>query len=253
VFRNKPSSYQEFRVTSLTARVVGVIRRPRSAFSSIAAAPDWAGVLVLTTFVTFASSAGFLSTNIGRQALVDQWERTATAFGQPIDDAKYAAMEARAADGALGLEYAAVTALVSGPVLAFGLSALLFVMLSRRQTPAGSAPRASYRQVLSIVCYAGVILALRQLIAAPVDYVRETIASPTSLVQFFTMLDEASPLARFLGVVDLLVVWWIVVLAIGMSVLYRQRTRRLALMFAGAYLAIALLAALAMAMSGGTA
>ena len=43
------------------------------------------------------------------------------------------------------------------------------------------------------------------------------------------MLDEASPVARFLGVVDLFVVWWIVVLAIGMSVLYRRPTRSLAL------------------------
>jgi len=38
-----------------------------------------------------------------------------------------------------------------------------------------------------------------------------------------------------------------------MSVLYQRRTRRLALMFTGAYLAIALLVALVMAASGGTA
>jgi hypothetical protein len=106
---------------------------------------------------------------------------------------------------------------------------------------------------LAVVCYAGVILALRQVIATPVDYLRESIASPTTLVQFFTMLDEASPVARFLGVIDLFVVWWIVVLAIGISVLYERPTRRLALVFASAYVALAFLAALAMAMSGGTA
>ena len=105
----------------------------------------------------------------------------------------------------------------------------------------------------TVVSYAGVILALRQVIATPVDYVRESIASPTTLVQFFAMLDEASPLARFLGVIDLFVVWWIVVLAIGVSVLYQRPTRRLALAFTGAYVALALLAALAMAVSGGTA
>ena len=240
-------------MTSLTARVAGVIRRPRATFSSIAAAPAWPPVLVLTTLIMFGSSAGFLATGIGRQALVDQWERTATAFGQQIDDAQYASMEARAASGMLGLEYAAVTALLNGPVLAFGLSAVLFALLNRKDSATTAAPRASYAQVLSVVCYAGVILALRQLVAAPIDYVRETIASPTSIVQFFTMLDEASPVARFLGVVDLFVLWWLIVLAIGMSVLYGRRTRRLALMFTGAYLAIAMIAALVMAMSGGTA
>ena len=94
---------------------------------------------------------------------------------------------------------------------------------------------------------------LRQVIATPVDYVRESIGSPTTLIQFFSMFDEASPVARFLGAIDLFVVWWIVVLAIGMSVLYRRSTRRLALVFTGAYVGLALLAALAMAVSGGTA
>ena len=49
------------------------------------------------------------------------------------------------------------------------------------------------------------------------------------------------------------VVWWIVVLAVGVSVLYQRSTRSLALAFTGAYVALALLAALAMAVSGGTA
>jgi hypothetical protein len=240
-------------VTSLIARVYGVIRRPRATFSRIAAAPAWAPVLLLTTLLSFVSSVAFLTTDIGRQALVDQWERTATAFGQRIDDAQYAAMEARVANGMLGIEYAAVTALASGPVLAFGLSAALFGVLGRKNGKTNAGGRASYTQVLSIVCFAGVILALRQVIAAPVDYLRETIASPTSLVQFFTMLDEASAMARFLGVVDLFVVWWIMVLAIGISVLYHRRTRSLAFAFTSAYVVIALLAALVMAMRGGTA
>ena len=48
-----------------------------------------------------------------------------------------------------------------------------------------------------------------------------------------------------------MVLW--VVLAIGVSVLYQRSTRSLALVFTGAYVVLALLAALAMAVSGGTA
>jgi hypothetical protein len=140
--------------------------------------------------------------------------------------------------------YAAATALGYGPVLVFGVPALLFFALT---------PRHSYARVLAVVAYAGVILALRQVIATPLDYVRESIASPTTLVQFFSMFDEASPVARFLGVIDLFVVWWIVVLAIGASVLYGRSTRGLALAFTGAYVVLALIAALVMAVSGGTA
>jgi Yip1-like protein len=232
------------KLNSLAARLYGVIRRPRATFAATLPAPSWVAVLVVTTTITFLSSLGFLSTDVGRQALVDQWERTATAFGQTVDDAAYARMEERAGNGGIGLLYSAATALGYGPVLVFVVAAGLFLVLK---------PRRPFVEVLTIASYSTVILALRQVIATPIDYVRESIASPTTLVQFFGMLDEASPMARFLGVIDLFIVWWIVVLAIGISVLYRRPTRSLALTLAGAYVVLALLAALVMAVSGGTA
>jgi len=202
-------------------------------------------VLLATTAVTFMCSAGFLSTEIGRQALVDQWERSASALGS-VDDATYAQMEDTVER--FRLAYAGVTALASGPALAFALATLLWLLLNRT-----TRRHASYVEVLAIVCYAGIILTLRQVIATPIDYMRETIASPTTLIRFFPMLDEVSPVARFLGAIDLFVIWWIAVLAIGVSVLYQRRARSLALVFTGTYLVLALLLALAMAASGGVA
>jgi Yip1 domain len=237
-------------VSSLAARVYGVIRHPRVTFSTIVERPSWVPVLTATTAVTFLCGIAFLRTDVGQQALVDQWERTSTAFGQTVDDEAYAQMELTARSGGFEVAYAAATALASGPALVFVVSALLFVLLKRRDRP-GSQP--SFVQVLAVASYASVVLALRQIVATPIDYLREAIASPTTLVQFFSMLDEASPLARFLGIMDLFVLWWIVVLAIGVSVLYQRSTRSLALVFTGAYVVLALLAALAMAVSGGTA
>ncbi|PYR68631.1 MAG: hypothetical protein DMF87_02380 [Acidobacteria bacterium] len=239
-------------MSSLAARMWGVIRRPRATFAAILPARPWAAVLLVTTTITFLCSAGFLRTDVGRQALVDQWERTATAFGQAVDDESYARMEARAAEGGVGLLYAAGTALAYGPLLAFAVAGVLFLAMRRSAAlPDLTGPR--FIDLLTITSYSTVIFALRQVIATPVYYVQESIASPTTLVRLFGSLDEASPVARFLGVIDLFVVWWIVVLAIGVSVLCDRPTRRLALAFTGAYVALALLAALAMAVSGGTA
>ena len=237
-------------MSSLAARVYGVIGRPLVTFSTIVQAPSWAPVLVATTAVTFLCGIAFLRTDVGQQALVDQWERTATAFGQPVDDEGYAQMELTARSGVFDVAYAAVTALAGGPALVFAVSGVLFVLLKRRGGLPSSRP--SFVQVLAIVSYASVILALRQIVATPLDYVRESFASPTTLVQLFSMLDEASPVARFLGIVDLFVIWWIVVIAIGVSILYQRSTRGVALVFTGAYVVLALLAALAMAVSGGT-
>src|SRR5438552_11385656 len=112
----------------------GVIRRPRATFAAILPARPWAAVLLVTTTITFLCSAGFLRTDVGRQALVDQWERTATAFGQTVDDAGYARMEQRAENGTVEVLYAAATALASGPVLVFAISGLLFLLLTPRRS-----------------------------------------------------------------------------------------------------------------------
>ena len=230
---------------SLPARVAGVVYAPRTTFTREIESPRWLGVLALTTAVTFVSSAALLATETGRLALVDQWERTALAFGQPVDDARYAMFHRASEQGAA---YAALTAVAAGPLLVFGTSMLLFAVFSGMLQG-----KAHFRQVVAITAYAGVILALRQVIAAPLDYARETFASPATANLLFTSLDEASPLARFLGVVDLFVVWWASVLAIGIAVLYRRRTRTLVFAFIGAYLALASLLALVMGVTGGTA
>lgn len=231
-------------MSSLAARMYGVIRHPRATFASVVQTRSWSSVLIVTTALTFVCALGFLSTAVGRQALVDQWERTATAFGQTVDDAAYARMEERAEHGSIEVAYAAGTALAYGPLLAFAVAGTMFALLK---------PRRPFIELLTIASYSGVILGLRQVISTPIYYVQESIASPTTLVRFFGMLDEASPAARFLGVIDLFVIWYIVVLAIGMSVVSRRPTRRLAFAFAGAYVVLALLAALVMAVSGGTA
>ena len=129
-------------------------------------------------------------------------------------------------------------------MLAFGVAALLFIVFRGEAT---------FRQVLTISTYAGVILALRQVIAAPVSYLRESTSSATTLGSLFSALDEASPVARFLGAVDVFVIWWAIVLAIGVSVLYQRRARTVAVTFVGVYALLALLLAIAMAVSAGSA
>jgi hypothetical protein len=157
-----------------------------------------------------------------------------------VDDARYQAFQRASENGAT---YAAFSALAGGPLLACGAAVLLFATFRR----------ARFAQVLAITAHAGVILAVRQAIAAPLTFSRETLASPATLGLLFPMLDEASPLARFLGVLDLFVIWWVVALALGTAVLYGRRARPLVAGFVGAYIAIALVLALVMALTGGAA
>ena len=228
---------------ALVARATGVIRSPKSTLAAVAAEPRWAGILLLTTAIAFLCNAALLRTEVGRVALVDQWERTAIAFGGAVDDTQYGRLAELSEQG---VGYAALTALLSGPLLTVAVAAALALLLSLLRN------RLPFRQILAIVAHAGVILALRQIVTAPWNYATETLASPTTLVRVAGALDEGSSLARFLGIIDLFVIWWIVVLAIGIAGVARRPARSLALTFTGAYVALAVLMAIAMALSGGT-
>jgi hypothetical protein len=232
-------------VASLPARALGVITSPRTTFAHVIGAPKWWGVLLLTTLVIFGCSAVVLRTEVGRMALVDQWERTTIAFGGTVSDAQYT----RLLDlSQYGIAYAALTSLLNGPVLVFVLAGILTFM-------ARAAFRAdvTFRQLLAVVAHAGVILMLRQVVAAPAHYLSESLSSPTTMIRLAGTLDESSPLARFLGAVDLFVIWWIVVLAVGVAAAVRRPVRPVAVAFAGIYVALAILLAVAMAFTGGTA
>jgi Yip1 domain len=230
---------------TFAGRILGVLHAPRLTFTHVAANPRWLGVMLATLGVTAGCAAALMNTEVGRQAFVDQWVRSAEAFGRDVSDEQYARLEELSRMGSI---VAAASAVVSGPAVAIGSAGVLLVVFN-----GGMGGSATYTQVLAIVTHAGVILALRQVFATPLNYLHESLASPTSLGVFFQILDEASPAAHFLGIIDLFVIWWAVTLAIGMGVLYRRRTPPIVLAFLATYVAVALVLAAAMAVSGGTA
>jgi hypothetical protein len=224
-------------------RLIGVIRCPRTTFRAVAASPQWVGLVVVLAVVTAASQALLFRTEVGQIALVDQWERTALAFGQPVDDARYAELQALSGSGPL---YGVATALASGPVLTVllaGVIALVFRPVGNRNV--------SFSQVLAVVAHASVILAIGQLVSAPVSYAREATGGATSLGLWFPALDAASFAGRFVGTLDVFVLWWVVLLAIGVGSLYGRRARPVAVAFLGVYAGLALLLAATMTALGG--
>jgi hypothetical protein len=137
---------------------------------------------------------------------------------------------------------------MTGPVLVLAVAAAVSLLFGR-----GHAGQVSFGQVCAIVTVASVPLALRQIVGVITSYVSESTANTMSIGTWFSGLDEVSPVARFVGALDVFVIWWVVLLAIGVGVLYRRNSRRLALTFLGAYAGLALLLAVTMAALGPTA
>jgi hypothetical protein len=95
------------------------------------------------------------------------------------------------------------------------------------------------------------LLPIAQAIGLPIAYVQGSLTGATNLGVFAPFLDENSFAAHFVGALDLVYVWWLISLAIGLGVLYKRRTGAIATSLLVTYGAIALVvAAVRSALSG---
>lgn len=227
---------------NLLARIVGVWFSPRATYAEVAARPRWLGVLVFVALITGGGAFAFMSTDVGKQAWVDAAVRQQEAFGRTLTDQQYDRLQ-QISKYAPYFSGATVVAL---PVLCVVVAALMLGIFN-----ALLGGDASFKQVFAVVAHSTALLPIAQVIGLPIAYARETLSGATNLAVFFPFLDENSFGAHFLGTIDLVYVWWIVSLAIGLGVLYKRRTTPIGTSLLVVYAAIALvIAAIRSAISG---
>ncbi len=226
---------------SLVARFIGMIVSPRDTFLSVVAHPRWFGMLAVVCLGMAALIGGYLSTKVGQQAWLDA--ASSSPFTGPVSDQQYAAMEKMA-------PYAGYLAvgqmLIMTPILCLVTSGILFAVFN-----AALGGDATFKQLFSVVVHASAVSLLGQLYTAPVNYARGTLSSATNLGVLLPMVDETSFIGRLAGMVDLFVIWWLVVLAIGLGVLYRRRTPPIGWSLMAVYAVIALVVAVVRSRMGG--
>jgi hypothetical protein len=219
----------------LGQRVIGVIVSPAATYAAVAAHPRVLGVLAAVAITTALVAFAFLSTEVGQNAMLDQQLRVLESLGLNLPDQAYEQMEARLSQGRY---YALANILVFTPVacgVVAGLMQLIF------NVALGS--DASFKQAYAVAAHSQVLIALQQLFVTPLNYARETMSSGTNLGIFLPMLDETGFAARLLGAIDLVWIWWIVNLAIGIGVLYKRSTAPIAWSLLGVYFVIGLIVA----------
>jgi hypothetical protein len=232
-----PSSTATPRPYSLMARISGVPLGPRKTYADVAGRPRWLGALAVVLSIMAACSCVLFSTEIGRQALLDQQIRTIESFGIKMPEAAYQRMEERMSSPSMPyLSAAGQVAFV--PILMLVIAGIVFAIFN-----AVLGGDATFKQAFAVVVHSGVIIAVQQLFVYPLDYARESLSSATSLAVFLPFLDENTFPGRLLGGIDLFLIWWMVNLAIGLGVLYKRRTGAIAVGMLGVYLAIVLVVA----------
>jgi hypothetical protein len=197
----------------------------------------WAVVLL----VVAVCGGLLLSTAVGEQALVDERVRVVEALGGRVDDAEYARLKASPpvsvylTSGGRLLLTPPVTLLVAA-----GLAALARL----------DGVRVTFVTALAIAVHATVVLALQQVIATPVQYLYESLTSPTNVAGVIRVFDEGSWPARLLGTIDVFGVWWMWLLAVGVAAATGRPARRYAWRLLAVYVGVAALVAAIFAMAG---
>lgn len=229
---------------NLLSRAVGVIMSPRATFEGVAARPRVLGALVLVILVGVGLFGGFLVSDRGRQAFFDSMYDRIQQSGATGDALTRQEQGVQSLEKLAGEHLPIFVALFSGsqlitvPLAAVVIGGILFVIFN-----AILGGTATFKQVMAVVVHSWIILALSQLITLPLNYVRGTVSSATNIGVMLPMVEETSFLGRFLGSIDLFVIWAFVVLAIGLSVLYRRKTGSIAITLFGLYAVVALVIA----------
>jgi hypothetical protein len=228
---------------SLPARFVGVLTSPQETFRSIVAHPAWFGMLATTVILVALFTVLPMTTEEGKQATLDQQVSQMEAFGRHVDDAQYERMRQGMA---LAPYFTGVSILIFAPVMAAIISGILFAVFN-----AALGGEASFKQLFSVVVHAGAVSTLSAVFTGPLNYLRGAVGSATNLGVLLPMIEEKSFLGRLLGMTDLFIIWWLIVMAIGLAVLYRRRTQPIAISLLAVYAVIALCVAAVMSRAGG--
>jgi len=222
-------------------RVIGVLVRPRATMAEVVSNPAlitaWVAILLIAT----AGSGWFLSTNVGRQALVDERVRVVEALGGRVDDAAYAAWQA---------DPPVLMFLTSGGRLQLMPPVTLAVALGLMALGAAGGHRIRIGVALAVAVHASVALCVQQIVSTPLHYVRESLTSPTTLAGLMSGLEAGSWPARWLGSIDLFGLWWIWLLALGLAAATDTPARRHLVGLLGVYLGTAALVATVFAVMG---
>ena len=216
---------------SLAARFIGVITAPKATYESIVAHPKWFGMLALTMVAIVVLVGGFMSTKVGQDAWFD-----AAANRPGMTDQQLQGMEKIVPF--LGYITAA-SMLIFMPLMLVVISGVLFAVFN-----AALGGNATFKQVFTVAVHAGPIGVLGQLFTVPMNYARGSMTSATNLyVMVQSFVDETSFTGRFLGMIDLFLVWQLIVLSMGLAVLYRRRTQPIATTLLVLYTVIAVIVA----------
>jgi len=203
----------------LLSRAIGIITAPTATYAHIVRTPKVAGMLFLVCLAIGLAQGLPQLTERGRAAALEMQVQQTERFGITVTDEMYQVLEARSRSN-FGVISSVVGIFVGLPFMVVIMTSLLWAVFN---TVMGGT--ATFKHVMAVVVHSQVISAVGALFAAPIMYARGVMSTGVANIgALLPMLDEGSFLAKFLGMIDLFLVWWVIVLAIGLASLYKKKS-----------------------------
>ncbi len=223
-----PSAPADASGRSLFARFLGILTSPRATYADVVARPRWFGMVAVVILVGLIAGTSIMATSVGRTAALDAARTQMESFGIKLSAEAEAQMEKAINETPLWrmMLQTAIGQIVLAFLVPVIVAGILFVAFN-----AMLGGDATFKTLLATVVHASPVQVVGVLISTPIMYFKESMSGVTNLGVMLPMLDETSFLAKFLGSIDLIRIWWIIVLSIGLSVLYRRKSGPIATTF----------------------
>jgi Yip1-like protein len=216
----------------LPARIIGILVSPKQTFAAVAASPKWLGIMAITLVIAATCQYVIFSSPGMQDEIFKLMTRNPNMTDQQVATVETILPRIpRVIAGAT---------LILGPLASVIVSGILMLIFS---TLMGGSAR--FKQVYAVVAHAGVVSSLSGILGAALIMAGAPPSGTTppgaNLAIFVPMLEETSFVTRFLGSIDLILVWWLITLSIGLGVLYRRKTGGIATTLLAIYVVIALI------------
>ena len=219
----------------LFARFVGIITSPKATFESVVRSPKWVGMLALVCVLSAASQFALTATERGRAAALEFQVKKMEQMGVTVTDEMYTRMQQQQ-NSPIAKVFGLIAVFVFFPLFVLLISAILYAVFN-----AIMGGTANFKQIVAVLTHAWVVLAVAGVLGSALNMARGTMeTSVANLGMLLPMLPEGSFAGNLAGSIDLFRIWFIIVLAIGLGVLYKRKTSNVAIGLFSVYAVFAL-------------
>ncbi|TDJ01585.1 MAG: hypothetical protein E2O76_03520 [Caldithrix sp.] len=202
---------------SIVQKIVGIFTAPAKTFASIDLSPSWIIPLALIlavnlVFVYFANDI------ILEETLVQQEE----AMVERGTDAEQ--IDAALTQVESWIPISVWVLSIIGPPIILAIVSGVFLFVGN----VIFGGKTSFKKVLSVTAWSWLIFSLAGLVMLPLVLSQETMQISFSLATFMSEESKNTFLYLFLQKIEVFTIWWIAVYSIGLGVIYKTKTQKMA-------------------------